>query len=401
MATCGLCGVAGWIVWAVILGRESGQDWMVFYTAVRAYFDHDLGLVLDGERLTQTINEQYIGSFLSSQLIFHPWLYPPHFLLLLLPFGMLPFAVAYALFMGLTFSAFCLTVARFTRRLIPTAAALLLFPQSAFAFFAGQNSYLTGSILVGGFGLLDRYPLLGGAVLGFGTYKPQLFITVPIALFAGRQWMALASAAAMALALVLGSAAVFGPGFWHSWFHLMLAPSQTYQSWLLAGRLNGQSVFACAVQAGASDAFGNALQAVAASLGIFCVAWSFHRAAPADLSLSVLLAAALLVSPHVSSEDGILPAAGSLLLFCRMLRDGPRPADYLVIIAVWLVELVDPPVIFHSGVVTPLVLCAFIAAVAGRIRHHRISDAEGPGVRLGSGRLPHSWSRSMPVNDAC
>jgi hypothetical protein len=377
IAVCGLCGIAGWVLWALILGGEFGQDWMVFYTAARAYFDGDTGLVLDGERLTETINQRYIGSFLSSPLIFHPWLYPPHFLLLLLPFGMLSFAVSYALFMVLTFSAFCLAVARFTRQLIPTGLALLLFPQSAFAYFTGQNNYLTGSILVGGFSLLGRYPLVGGAVLGVGTYKPQLFVTVPIALLAGRQWKALASAAAMALTLVLGSVAVFGIGFWRDWFKLMLSSSETYQSWLYAGRLIGQSVFACAVRAGVSTSFGNALQAIAALFGAICVGWSFHRRAPADLSLCVLLAAALLVSPHVSSQDGILLAAGSLLLFRRTLQDGTRPADYLVTIAVWLVELLDPPAlaaaipVFHFGVVTPLVLCAFMAAVMVRIRHEK------------------------------
>ena len=45
IAVCGLCGIAGWVLWARILGRELGQDWMVFYTAVRAYFDGDTGLV--------------------------------------------------------------------------------------------------------------------------------------------------------------------------------------------------------------------------------------------------------------------------------------------------------------------------------------------------------------------
>ena len=375
IAVCGLCGIAGWTLWALILNRELGQDWMVFYTAARAYFDGDMGLVLDGGRLTEMINQRYIGSFLSSPLDFHPWLYPPHFLLLLLPFGMLSFAVSYALFMVLTFSAFCLTVARFMRRLIPTGLALLLFPQSAFAYFTGQNSYLTGSILVGGFSLLRGYPLLGGAVLGIGTYKPQLFVTVPIALLAGRQWKALASAAATALALVLGSVAVFGIGFWRDWFQLMVSPSETYQKWLNAGRLGGQSVFTCAVLAGASTSLGNALQAAAALLGAICVGWSFHREAPADLSLCVLLAAALLVSPHVSSQDSILLAAGSLLLFRRTLQDGPRSGDYLVIVAVWLVELIDPPSLFaaipvvHFGVVTPLVICAFMAAVMARIWH--------------------------------
>src|SRR5271167_293261 len=92
---CGLCGIAGWTVWSIILNRELGQDWMVFYTATRAYFEGDLALVFDGERLTRAINQQYgANGWLSSPLIFHPWLYPPFFLLLLLPFGTISFGLS-------------------------------------------------------------------------------------------------------------------------------------------------------------------------------------------------------------------------------------------------------------------------------------------------------------------
>jgi hypothetical protein len=366
---CGLCGIAGWVVWSLILGRELGQDWMVFYTAARAYFEGDLALVFDGERLTQAINQQYgDAGWLSFPLIFHPWLYPPHFLLLLLPFGILPFGISYVFFILFTFSMLVVAVCRYTGRHLLIIAALLMSPQTPFAFFAGQNSFLTGALFVAGFSLLERYPVLGGVLLGIGTYKPQLFLMVPVALIASRQWKALASTGVMALVLMLASLAVFGADIWRDWVQVMVAPSDTYVQWLVSGRMNGQSVYTCAALAGASINVANAAQAIAALLGCGCVYWSFSKPISTDLRLAVLLAAALLASPHVSSQDGIFLAIGVIFLFCRVIENGPRFGELFVIVAAWMVELFDPPIIFHLGIVTPLIIILFIAAIVGRAR---------------------------------
>ena len=364
---CGSCGIAGWAVWSLILGRELGQDWMVFYTATGAYFGGDLSLVFDGQRLTQVINQRY-ADWLAFPLIFHPWLYPPHFLLLLLPFGMLSFTPSYILFISFTFLALIAAVCWLTGRHLFIVLALFLFPQTPFAFLTGQNSFLTGAIFVAGFGLMERYPLLGGMMLGIGTYKPQLFLMVPFALIASRQWKALAGATTMAFVLVVASLAVFGADIWLDWVQVMVASSDTYSKWLIAGRLNGQSVYACAVLAGASASVANAAQVVTALLGCGCVYWSFSKPIPTDLRLAILFAAALLASPHVSSQDGILLAVGALFLFCRVIEDGGRFGELLTIVAVWITELCDPPFICRVGIVTPLILGLFIAVIIGKVR---------------------------------
>jgi hypothetical protein len=340
---------------------------MVFYTAVRAYFEGDLGLVFDGERLTGKINQQY-ADWLFAPIDFHPWLYPPHFLLLLLPFGMLSFATSYIIFMSLTFTALVYAVSRLTGRLFLTTISLLIFPQSPFAFFTGQNNFLTGSILVGGFALTESSPLLGGALLGIGTYKPQLFLMVPVALIASRQWKVLVSTSATVVTLSLTSLVLFGWGIWNDWLRLMLAPSDTYQSWLAAGRLVGQSVYTCAVLVGASISVANTAQAIAALLGGGCVYWVFSRQVPTDLRLAVLLAAALLASPHVSSQDGVLLAVGAIFLFCRIIDGEVRLIEPITIVAIWLAELFDPPKFFRLGVITPVILCVFIAVVMARAK---------------------------------
>src|SRR2546426_920278 len=83
---CGFLGLLGWAFYLIAFSREPAQDWMVFYTAASAYWEDNLPLILDGDRFTAAINDRF-STWLSWPLPLHPWLYPPHFLLYLVPFG--------------------------------------------------------------------------------------------------------------------------------------------------------------------------------------------------------------------------------------------------------------------------------------------------------------------------
>ncbi|HET9019110.1 MAG TPA: hypothetical protein VFN46_05960, partial [Acetobacteraceae bacterium] len=81
-----------------------GVDYMVYYDAARSYLAGDLGLLADGGRFTAHLNRDFAG-WLTAPLPLHPWVYPPPFLMLLLPFAFLPFAASYAAFLATTFAA--------------------------------------------------------------------------------------------------------------------------------------------------------------------------------------------------------------------------------------------------------------------------------------------------------
>src|SRR5579884_2327007 len=74
-----------------------GTDWMVFYSGARWFFDGNLAGLFDGARFTAYLNTAFAG-WLTQPTPFRPWVYPPNYLLLMLPFGALPFVAAYALF---------------------------------------------------------------------------------------------------------------------------------------------------------------------------------------------------------------------------------------------------------------------------------------------------------------
>ncbi len=370
LAGCGaLLAMPGAVLYGSLFHRSPAQDFMVFYNAARDVIDGDLALLADGAAFTAQLNDRF-GAWLTQPLDLHPWMYPPTTLLLVAPLGWLPFPLAYAGFMGGTFAALngamgCLLHRGDQRRLC--VAALLLSPATAFTLAVGQNSFLTTALMVGGFGWMGRAPVLAGILLGSLTVKPQLWLLVPVALIAAREWTVLGCCLATAAVLGLVSLAAFGPAPWLAWLTLMLRPSPQYQEWVDVGRLSGQSIYAVSVLLGGSAAAAGVLQ-TGASLCCAGLVWRAFRTAALtpDLRLALLLVATILAAPHVANYDAVMVTAALVLLSCRALTEGFRRGELLLIIVAAGIELLNPPRVVPLGVVTPLVLCAVLAAIMSR-----------------------------------
>jgi alpha-1,2-mannosyltransferase len=370
-ATACLCvalGVAGWAFYLTAFRTDLGEDWMVYFNAIRAVLEGQLALVYDGDRLTQLMNARFADR-LPAPLPLHPFLYPPHYLLLLLPFGVFPFAVAGALFIFASFTglvAAMLRSAKSGEERAVVVGSLLLSPASAITACIGQNAFLTCALLVAGLGWGQRRPVLGGMLLGILTYKPQLWLMVPVALAASGHWKALAASVATALLLCLASAAVLGLEPWHAWFALMTEPSDVYDKWRVIARLNGQSLYTDATLLGAGEGLANLVQAAAAFGAAGCVWWCHRRPMSGDLRLAVVLAATMLAAPHVIDYDAVLLAVAATLFFVHALRQGLRDGDVAMALLVWGSPLINPPSVFRIGLITPLIVVGFIAWVIAR-----------------------------------
>ncbi|MFI4948298.1 MAG: glycosyltransferase family 87 protein [Alphaproteobacteria bacterium] len=367
--TCGSFGVLAWVLWVWVFAAEPAQDWMVFYTAARAYFDGNLPLIFDGEALTAALNQRF-AAWLALPLHLHPWVYPPSFLLLFAPFGMLPPLASLAVFLGSGFIALLAAASLYAGPGRPrsiVAFSIVLCPAVPFNVMTGQNAFFTTALLVGGFGLLNRYPVLGGGLLGLLTFKPQLWLMVPVALVAARQWRALAAAAASALGLSLLSLVVFGPEIWRIWFGLMSGTDDAYRAWVESGRLNGISVFACASWLGASPGIANLAQWAAIAIAAAFVYRAYRHPRLGALELAVLLAATMLAAPHASTSDAVLLALATSLFVAASGGEGPRPAHLMLAAAVWIIPLFNPPSVFRPGSVTPLLIVALLVVILARI----------------------------------
>ena len=346
-----------------------GCDWAIFYTAARAWYEGNLAHIYDQVWLKDTLNTAF-AHWLTAPMAYPAFHYPPTYLLLLVPFGVLSFVVSYALAQVLSFAGLVLALRRFTDRSQKFwfyAASLLVCPASSNNVLSGQNMFLIAALYVVGFGLLDAQPFLAGAVMGLTSFKPQIALMVPFALLGARNWRALAGAATSAVLFAGVSALVLGPGIWEQWFSLMLFPrhdvAYTGIDW---GRMWDDSVFTIATLLGAPKFVANAIQASATLAAATCVYLVYRRPMANDLRFAVFLAASVVGSPHVSPYDMILLALAATILVWNMLDENLRPTALVIPLAAWLLPLICPPRALVTGYLAPFVMFALIWTAMSR-----------------------------------
>jgi glycosyl transferase family 87 len=344
-----------------------GSDWLVFHGAARSYLEGHLTTV-SGDRLTAFLNQSY-GWWLSKTLPYRPWVYPPSYLLLVLPFGSMGLATSYVVFEVLTAGALVSSVvvgADYSRPSAKTiAACALLCPAAAINAVNGQNALLMGALLVTGIRLLQNRPLLAGLTLGVVTIKPQLAILVPIALIAAQQWRALFAACASALGLVLASGLVIGWDAWMIWLHQSIAnaTAPADAKWVEFGRIWGNSVWTCAILLGATEKIASTLQILSILLAAGAVGAAFRGPANGYTRLAVFLTAAILAAPHWSPYDAVLLVLAALFWLAQRHDRDPASWPWLLTLVLWFIPIISPPAILVAGRVVPVVIVGFLSVV--------------------------------------
>ena len=361
-----------------------GTDWMVFYGGARRFFDGTLAGLFDGDRFTDYLNASFAG-WLSEPMPYRPWVYPPSYLLPMLPFGLLGFAWSYAVFQLAT--AALLGAALWVGADRPNArgfviAASLLGPAAAINAAVGQNAFLTAALLVGGFRLLRNRPALAGVVLGLLTVKPQFWLMIPVALAAARAWEALAWSVLAGAALAAASLVVFGVECWQQWVDLALnSYGDPAAKWVEFGRIAGDSVYACIVNAGLPEGLANAAQDMAVVIGAGLVYRAFRLPLPQDLRIAVVLACTILAAPHSSIHETVLLATAAALWIAEMAQRRLPLSGWAVPLALWLTPFVNPPQIRAVGRLTPLLLLVFVGMiVAGKRRAKLVAPDPMPAL---------------------
>ncbi len=231
-----------------------------------------------------------------------PFPYPPAFLLLIAPFGLLPFAASLALWSATTFAVYFVVI----RRMFPQSGWLAAaFPPVFINAAIGQNAFVTAAIFIGGMLLLQRRPFAAGLLLGCLVIKPQLGLFLPIALLAARQWRAIAGAAISSLALLAVGAAVFGIAATEAWLAQMPLYVNIGRDGLV-GWHKMASVYAALRQAGAGLELAFAVHLLVAAAAALLVWRVWRSEAEAPAKTGILAAATLLASPYVFPYDAVL-----------------------------------------------------------------------------------------------
>ncbi|MDP4538419.1 glycosyltransferase family 87 protein [Qipengyuania sp. DY56-A-20] len=289
---------------------------------------------------------------------------PPPFLFAATPLGVLPYPLAWPVWVALTFAAWAWASVRAFPRLWPL---VLVYPGALIAATHAQTGLLTGALLVFAATQLDRRPLASGAAIGALVIKPHLALLLPFWLAAGRRWRVFVAAGASAAGLVLASWAVFGtrtmlayPDSWQASAALMevtradffLRMASLYsQVRLIAGE-------PAAMIAGAALAL--------ATVGFALLAWR-RFAGDAPGSAAAVLAAAALAPPYLFNYDLPFLIVPTLWLVREGLAEGFRPYEKLGLVLLYFAPFASRALALPLGAnLMPLASAALLALVWSR-----------------------------------
>jgi hypothetical protein len=370
-----LFGLYGWaMVVATGTGHDGvigphfnapGADWVIFLAAARAVFSHDLSNIYNQAWITNATNSQF-AHWLSAPLPFPLFPYPPVYLLLVVPFAMLPVGWSLLLSQLAQFAALGWAL----RKVAPDKswlfflAGAFLAPAASNNAVAGSNALLVAALIVGGMALVSTRPLLAGALIGVLVFKPQYAPLPFLALLAAGEGRALAAAIVSAAALCLLSAVLFGPSLWLDWFNVYLHPQAVAgvnaTDW---GHIWDESVSTCVSLLGAPHWLATTAQVLAAVVAVVFTWQAFRARNPQRLA--ILCCAALLANPHVSNYDLILAAIASFLAL-QAVSESSSPRVLMLPLLAWLAPLYNPPRATPLGLITPLLLLGLMLMLQRR-----------------------------------
>jgi hypothetical protein len=301
------------------------------------------------------------------------WPYPPHFLLAAALLALLPYGVALAAWMAVTLPVYLAAV----RAIVPYRRWLLFalaFPAVFVNLGHGQNGFLSVGLLGLGLLSLERRPVLAGILFGLLTYKPQLGFLLPLALLAGRHWLAFLAAAATAIVASLLSYAVFGIEVWHAFF----GSFELTRTYVLEQGPTGwqklQSAFAAMRMLGASIETAYAVQAVVSLCVAAAVLWIWRRPLAMPLKGAALATGTLLVTPYVLDYDLMLLALPLAWLTVEGLRAQFLNWEKLTLFMVWLLPLFSREIGTFGLPIGPVVLLVLLSFIVRRAAVGHLSD---------------------------
>jgi hypothetical protein len=233
--------------------------------------------------------------------------YPPHALFIAVPFSLLPYNLALALWtvLGSLFFIFA------ARKWLPAGMPLylaILTPAAGINIWNGHYGFLIGGLWLLYFFRLPRSPVRAGVTAGLMTFKPHLGLMIAVSML--RRPKVIALAILTALVLIVSSAVLFGPDAWMSFLH-----STTHEQTDILTRTDDEFYFR--LMPSPYITFGRGLFGTAAQLLFGCSAAAclvkFRR-----LDVFTAATATFLIVPYVFNYDMTVACLGfAALLFDR------------------------------------------------------------------------------------
>ncbi|MGJ4998526.1 glycosyltransferase family 87 protein [Bradyrhizobium sp. HKCCYLS3077] len=292
-----------------------------------------------------------------------PYPYPPTFLLVMVPLGLLALPVAYVCWISVTFALYGLaTLGRDWRSM--AGLALLAAPTSLINAITGQNGFLSAALMIGGLRLLASHPVVAGSLLGLLAYKPQFVLLMPIVLLASRNWRAILSAIATTMIVVVVTSAALDPWIWLQW----IARFSDYQAQLGANQASLDhmmpTVIAGLHELGAPPPVGLMIQLIL-SLSVVALVWKACRRGMTEQAIALVAVGSIVVTPYAMIYDMPMVAAGIAIHWTARVEAGApiAPLEIGLVIALGVCLLA---MITHSlPLAAALLLVMLVLSIAG------------------------------------
>ena len=369
------------VAWAILasyftLGRYGRLDWTHHALGRDFVNSWTAGHLIASHRVADIFQPDLFlaheRALFDPRLPFHFWSYPPPNLFLVLPLGFTPYifglvawSVAGLVALGFALEAWIAETGKGQSGSGDTWtwALLLLTPAAATNIGLGQNGAFSAALLIAGLSLIDRRPVLAGALLGLLIFKPQIAILLPVAVLAGRRWRVMAAAAGVVVAVIVLSALIFGLDAWRGFF----GPTLHMQGLMLThGRGPFQWMMPSAYMSARIEHLqlwgALAVQAPFTLLAVGLTAWAWwRRDRPLELRAATLMLATFVASPQCFNYD-LIPASVAALVLLR--RDPQRWLALALAMLVWATPVAMMALELIHAPLAPLVLAAALVRLA-------------------------------------
>lgn len=350
-----------------------GVDFGLFYAAGKMTLSGHVAQIFNVQAHHAVI-EQVLNLKLS---YFLPWLYPPIFLLVIIPFALLPFNVALLLWLGLTLALMIFAASRMLPKRKKMAIMLLGFPGIFLNFRWGQNGFLSAALLGFAIATMETSPVFSGVMIGLLAYKPQMAILPFFVLLVTKNWKALLSAMGTAVSVSLVSLLIFGKEVWFAFFQSLFQTSSslTQASAEVTSAIQ-PSVLTSLIDMKVDSKISVAIQIIIALCAVVAVCRVFLHADRMTLKGSMLVLGIPLISPYFMQYDLVILALPLLLLLYDMMEYGYRKTEIVMLSVLWLFPLVNSTLaIFTNIQISPLVLIAEMVLVLLRMNRSKTIPA--------------------------
>jgi Glycosyltransferase family 87 len=321
-------------------GRPLGTDFSNVYAAGSYVLEGNAAAPFDPHK--QYEREQAI---FGQDTQFYGWHYPPFFLGIAGTLALMPYALALALWQGVTLALYLRAMHGILckeRSLAKDPLWLIIavaFPAVFINLGHGNNGFLTAALIGGALVQLDRRPWLAGVLIGLLAYKPQFGLLIPLVLAVSGRWRVFISAALTVVALALAVTVAFGTDVWTAFLTSTAFTRNVVLEQGGTGWHKIQSVFSWVRMWGGGISLAYAVQG-AATLGVAAaLAWLWRMRASFPLKAAALLIGTVLATPYVLDYDLMLLAPAIAFLAADGVTRGFASWEKSLLAALWLLPL--------------------------------------------------------------